>query len=214
MRIPNFKLERYFAQWEFTAPYLLCSSDVDGYRMSDLLALADTECQDLWQNLSLGYTEYMGHPLLRREIAKLYTNVAPEQICIFAGGEEAIFALMNVLLDEGSHAIVTWPGYQSLYAIALAVGAEVTLLPLSEEKAWRLDIEDVHRALRPNTRLIVVNYPHNPTGAMLDRETFAALLSLAEETGAYFFSDESYRFLEYHAEQRLPAAVERSPRGI
>ena len=71
MRIPNFKLERYFAQWEFTAPYLLCSSDVDGYRMSDLLALADTECQDLWQNLSLGYTEYMGHPLLRREIAKL-----------------------------------------------------------------------------------------------------------------------------------------------
>src|SRR5690242_14527640 len=135
MRIPNFKLERYFARWEFTAPYLLCSSDVDGYRMSDLLALADTECQELWQNLSLGYTGYMGHPLLRREIAKLYTNVAPEQIWTFAGGEEAIFALMNVLLGEGSHAIVTWPGYQSLYAIAQAVGADVTLLPLSEEKA-------------------------------------------------------------------------------
>lgn len=69
MIIPEFKLERYFARWEFTAPYLLCSSDVDGYQMSDLLALADEESRALWQDLSLGYTESAGHPLLRKEIA-------------------------------------------------------------------------------------------------------------------------------------------------
>jgi aspartate/methionine/tyrosine aminotransferase len=214
MHIPDFKLERYFARWEFTAPYLLCSSDVDGYQMRDLLALADDEGRELWQQLNLGYTESAGHPLLRREIAHLYHEVELEQVRTFSGGEEAIFALMNVLLGTGDYAVVTWPGYQSLYSIAQATGAEVTLLSLSEEKDWRLEIEDVRRALRPNTRVIVINYPHNPTGAQLDRETFTGLLRLAEEVGAYLFSDESYRFLEYRVEDRLPAAVEASPRGI
>src|SRR5579875_3814120 len=118
MDIQNFKLERYFARWEFCAPYLLCSSDVDGYSLNDLLDLADEECTKLWRHLSLGYTESAGHPLLRQEIANLYQHVSPEQILTFAGGEEAIFIAMNVLLHAGEHAIVTWPGYQSLYAIA------------------------------------------------------------------------------------------------
>lgn len=214
MHIPDFKLERYFARWEFTAPYILCGSDVESYQMDELLQLADDECRQLWANLSLGYTETAGHPLLRQQIAQLYTGIAPDQICTFTGGEEAIFILMNTLLQSGDHAIGIWPSYQSLYAIAQSIGAEVTLLQLQEEKKWRLDIEDVRQALQPNTRLIIINYPHNPTGAQLDRTTFEQILQLAEETGAYVFSDESYRFLEYHPDQRLPAAAECSPRGI
>jgi aspartate/methionine/tyrosine aminotransferase len=214
MIIPDFKLERYFARWEFVAPYLLCSSDVDGYSISKLLALADEESQALWQNLSLGYTESAGHPLLRKEIAGLYRNLSPEQVLTFADGEEAIFILMNVLLQAGEHAIVIWPGYQSLYTVAESIGADVTLFPLHANQKWQLDIEELRKAVRPNTKLIVINFPHNPTGALLDHDTYMKIVEIAEESHAYLFSDESYRFLEYDSGQLLPAAVETSRRGI
>jgi aspartate/methionine/tyrosine aminotransferase len=214
MIIPDFKLERYFARWEFVAPYSLCSSDIDGYRMNELLALADEESRALWQNLSLGYTESAGHPLLREKIAELYHNVSAGQVLTFAGGEEAIFVLMNVLLNAGEHAIVTWPGYQSLYTVAQSIGAEVTLLPLHADNNWQLDVEELRRAMRPNTKLIVVNFPHNPTGALLDHNTYSKIVDIAEESNAYLFSDESYRFLEYNPEQCLAAAVESSTQGI
>ena len=214
MHIPDFKLERYFARWEFVAPYLLSSSYVDGYQMHDLLALADEETRTLWHDLSLGYTESAGHPLLRKEISTLYTHVDPEEVLTFAGGEEAIFVLMNVLLQAGDHAIVTWPGYQSLYAVAQSTGADVTLLPLREEQQWKLDMSELRRLLRPETRVIVINFPHNPTGAQLDLETYRELLALAQERQIYLFSDESYRGLEYQDEQRLPAAVDVNQYGI
>jgi len=214
MHIQDFKLERYFARWEFVAPYLLSSSDVDGYHLQDLLALADEETRALWHDLSLGYTESAGHPLLRQEIASLYAGITPEEILTFAGGEEAIFVLMNILLQAGDHAIVTWPGYQSLYAVAQSTGADVTLLPLREEQQWRLDLAEVRSLLHPETRVIVINFPHNPTGALLDQTTYKELLALAEERQIYLFSDESYRYLEYQEGQRLPAAVEKSSYGI
>lgn len=214
MQIADFKLERYFARWEFVATHLLCSSDVESYRMHDLLALADDEGRELWQNLTLGYTEYPGHPLLHKEIAGLYQSVQTDEIFTFAGAQEAIFAFMNALLKKGDHMIATWPGYQSLYSIAQALGTEVTLLPLEAELNWELDLAKLRRALRPTTRLIVVNFPHNPTGALLDARTFSALLALAEEANAYVFSDEVYRLLEYAPADQLPAAVDCSRRAI
>ncbi|QSQ19794.1 aminotransferase class I/II-fold pyridoxal phosphate-dependent enzyme [Pyxidicoccus parkwayensis] len=214
MRIPDFKLERYFARYEFSAPYLLCSSDIEGWRMKDLLALADAESLSRWEGLTLGYTESTGLPALRAEIAALYPGLAPEDVLTFAGAQEAVFVLMNVLLGAGAHAVVTWPGYQSLYEVARATGAEVTLLPLREEDGWALDLAALRRALRPDTRVVVVNFPHNPTGALPDRATFDALCALCDERGIHLLSDEVYRLLEYDARDTLPSAVERTPRGI
>ncbi|GAB4207231.1 MAG: pyridoxal phosphate-dependent aminotransferase [Roseiflexaceae bacterium] len=214
MQIPPFKLERYFARWEFEAPYLLCSSDIEGYGMGELLALAGDDTRALWDGLALGYTEAPGHPLLRAEIASLYSGVQPEQVYTFAGAEEAIFALMNALLAPGDHAIVTWPGYQSLYELAAAAGAEVSLLRLEAESGWRLDLDQLRASLRPNTRLIVVNTPHNPTGAQIDPATFRELVQIADAAGATLLSDEVYRLLEHDPASRLPAAVELSERAV
>lgn len=214
MRIPDFKLERYFAKWEFTAPHLLCSSDIEGWRMSEVLALADADGRERWERLSLGYTESTGLPALREEIAKLYRGAGPEQVLTFAGAQEAIFVLMNVLLGPGDHAVVTWPGYQSLYEVARATGAEVSLLRLREEDGWKLDLEALKRELRPNTKLVVANFPHNPTGALPDAEAWKGLFALAEERGAYVLADEVYRLLEYDPRDTLPAAVELSERGL
>jgi aspartate/methionine/tyrosine aminotransferase len=214
MRIPEFKLERYFARWEFAAPYLLCSSDVEGWRMSELLALADPEARERWERLTLGYTESTGLPALREAIASLYPGLAPGDVLTFGGAQEALFVLMNVLLGPGDHAVVTWPGYQSLHEVARATGAQVALLRLREEDGWRLDLDALRGLLRPNTKLLVVNFPHNPTGALPDRATFEALCALAEERGIYLLSDEVYRLLEYVPADTLPAAAERTARGI
>lgn len=214
MRIADFALERYFARWEFAARYLLCASDVQGYPMADLLALADDETRRLWTDLRLGYTESTGHPLLRREIASLYDTIDPDEVLTFAGAEEAIFCLVNVLVGPGDHVIATWPGYQSLYEIARAVGADVTLHQLREGAGWALDTDLMRRQVTPATRLIVMNAPHNPTGMLPDPATFHELVGIAAEAGAYLMVDEVYRGLEFDPADRLPAGADAMPRGI
>ena len=214
MRIADFALERFFARWEFAVEHLLCASDVQGYPMAELLELADAETKQMWDGLTLGYTESTGHPLLRAEIASLYDGVEPDDVLVFAGAEEAIFCLANVLLGPSDHAIVTWPGYQSLYEVARATGADVTLHELREEHGWAIDTDLLRSQVTPSTRLIVVNAPHNPTGMLPDRATFDALVALAEESGAHLLVDEVYRFLEFDVAERLPAGADASPRGI
>jgi aspartate/methionine/tyrosine aminotransferase len=214
MRLADFELERFFARHEFAAPYLLGSSDVEALRLPELLALADPESRSLWDDLGLGYTESAGHPLLRREIAGLYEGIAPKETLIFSGAEEAVFALLNVTLGADDHAIVGWPAYQSLHEVARGTGAAVTLLPLRAEEGWALDLAALRAAIRPNTRLIVANFPHNPTGALPDAATFAGLLDVARECGAWLLSDEVYRLLEYDPADRLPAAADRYERAI
>jgi aspartate/methionine/tyrosine aminotransferase len=214
MRIADFALERYFARWEFAVDHLLCASDVQGYPMADLLELADEEARAMWDDLTLGYTESSGHPLLRTEIASLYEGLEPDDVLVFAGAEEAIFCLANVLLGEGDHAVVTWPGYQSLYEVARATGADVTLHELHEEAAWAIDVDLLRRQVTPATRLIVVNAPHNPTGMLPDRATFDAVVAIADDAGAHLLSDEVYRYLEFAEIDRLPAGAEASTTGI
>ncbi len=105
--------------------------------MAELLAMADPETAALWRDLRLGYTESLGHPLLRREIASLYDTVDPDEVVVFSGAEEAIFAVANVHLQPGDHAIVVWPAYQSLHEVARATGADVTLHELRRPTAGR-----------------------------------------------------------------------------
>ena len=129
MQIADFKLERYFAAHEFKVRYLLSASDCEALALDELLDMADTETLALWRDLKLNYTESQGHPLLRAEVAGLYEAIPPEDVLI-AAPEELIFIAMNALLRPGDHVIATFPGYQSLYAIAEALGCAVTRWPL------------------------------------------------------------------------------------
>ena len=214
MRIAEFELERYFARWEFAVEHLLCASDVEGWAMGDLLAHADDETRELWANLRLGYTESPGHPLLRREIASLYETAESDDILVCSGAEEGIFALLSAHLGPGDHAIVTWPGYQSLYEVARAAGADVTLHELREAEGWTIDLGELRNQLTPGTRLIVVNAPHNPTGMLPDASTFEALVEIAADAGALLLSDEVYRYLEVDENDRLPAGVDLGPHVV
>jgi aspartate/methionine/tyrosine aminotransferase len=214
MRLPPFELERFFARYEFEVPYLLSSSDVEPFALAELLDLADERGRELWESLSLGYTETAGAPFLREAIAALYDGIAPDDVLVFASGEEAVFVFANVALGPGDHAVVVWPAYQSLHEVARSTGAEVTLVPLEHETGWALDLDAVERALRPETRAIITNYPHNPTGAHLDHASFERLVALADEAGATLFCDEVYRWLEHDESLRLPAGAEASASAV
>jgi aspartate/methionine/tyrosine aminotransferase len=214
VRIADFALERFFARWEFAVDYLLCASDVEGWKMADLLALADPETRAMWDGLKLDYTESTGHPLLRAEIAELYEHVSPDDVLVFAGAEEAIFCLSSALLGPGDHAVVTWPGYQSLYEVGRASGAEVTLHELREADGWSLDVERLIAALRRETRLVVVNAPHNPTGMLPTPAEWARLGDALADRGIRLLADEVYHYLEIDDAEPLTAGADLFPRGI
>jgi aspartate/methionine/tyrosine aminotransferase len=213
MRLPPFKLERYFARYEFNVKYLLCSSDCESMPVADLLALEPGAREGL-ERLWLGYTESQGAPSLRAEIGRMYSGIGPEQILVHSGAEEAIFLLMHAALGPGDGVVVHWPCYQSLYEIARAIGCEVTLWEARGENGWAPDLDEFERLLRPNTRLVVVNTPHNPTGYLMPADDFRRLASLTGERGILLFSDEVYRGLEYDPAARLPAACEIDPAAI
>lgn len=213
MQIPSFELERYFARYEFTARYLLSPSDCETLPMRDLLALADSEVRALWEDLSLGYTESPGHPLLRREIAAQYSHLSSENI-LTAAPEEAIFLAMNALLKPGDRVVTVWPAYQSLHSLAAALDCEVLEWPVEEKDGhWSVDLDRL-KSLLPGARLLVLNFPHNPTGFLPTPETFARAVELAVDAGAVVFSDEMYRGLEHGSALRLTPACELSDRAV
>ena len=207
MQIADFTLERYFARWEFQVRHVLCASDLEPYPLRELLALADPPTRALWDELRLGYTESLGHPLLRAEIASLYSTASPDDVITFVGAEEGIFLAMHALLGASDHAVVMWPSYQSLHEVARSIGASISLAPLDPE-SWHFDPDAVLGAVRPNTRVIVVNFPHSPTGSLASRDAFEYLTTHAEQRGITLFSDEVYRGLELDETQRLPTAVD------
>jgi aspartate/methionine/tyrosine aminotransferase len=214
MRIADFALERYFAQWEFAVKHVACASDVEGWPMAELLELADDETAAMWSGLKLGYSESTGHPLLRREIASLYDAIAADDVLVFGGAEEAIFCLFTTALEAGDHAIVTWPGYQSLYEVARAAGAQVSLHALREEDGWALDVDRLIRSFRRNTRFVVVNAPHNPTGMLPTVAEWRRLGAACGDAGIRLLGDEVYRFLEHDGAEPLPAAADLDERSI
>ena len=205
MTLPPFALERFFAAHEFTTPHILCASDCEPLTLAETLALATPEALLLWEGLSLGYTESAGHPRLRAEIAALYEGLISDNTLALAP-EEGIYLAMQALLQPGDHAVCMFPGYQSLYAVAEARGCEVSRWePRLVGERWRFCLDDLPTLLRDDTRLLIVNLPHNPTGAMLSLVDWEALLALCEARGLALFSDEMYRGLEL--DRRGTAAI-------
>jgi aspartate/methionine/tyrosine aminotransferase len=214
MKLPVFKLEDYLGKWEFKAPYLFCTSDMESISMKELLALADSQGQDLWENLRLGYTEIAGLPPLLGEISKLYSKIEPSQILTFAGAEEGIYSLFHSLLTEQDHVIVLTPCYQSLLSIPQSIGCKITEIPLDPKNGWELDLDLLQSALQPKTKLIIINLPHNPTGTLLDHGTQKALIEVARKNGIYIFSDEVYHLMEVDPKDRLQPICDIYERGI
>ncbi len=208
-----FSLEVYFSKWEFTARYNVGGSDMQSMPLSELLAVATDEQREAWDRLYLGYTETWGAPALRQAISDTYETLEPDNILCFAGAEEGIFCAMHALLQTGDHAVICHPNYQSSESVPLAL-CDVSGLPLRPENGWEPDLDELEALMRPTTKLVAINFPNNPTGALLSHDTFDGLVELCRRHGAHLFSDEVYRGLEHDPAARLPQAADRYERAL
>jgi aspartate/methionine/tyrosine aminotransferase len=209
----DFALETFMSKWEFVAKYNMTGSDAESLRLSELLAMASDADRSDFENISLGYTETFGAPALRQEIAATYDTVTPGNLLCFAGAEEGIYIAMKVLLTAEDHAIVVTPNYQAAETIPLSI-CDVTGVALDIDNNWNLDIGQIEAAIQPNTKLISINFPNNPTGKIISRATFDVLVALCRKHGIWLFSDEVYRLIERDEALRLPQAVDVYERGI
>ena len=207
MNLPPFKLERYFAKYEFTTEYLLCSSDCEAMSIAELLAL-EPEAAQKFQQVWLGYTDSRGSPALRNEISKIYETIQPEEILVHSGAGEAIYLFMLAALKENDHIIVHTPHYQSLSEVAKGMGCFISPWQAREENGWALDLDELRHLMRSSTKAIVINTPHNPTGYLMSKPDFEAVNRFAREKNLLLFSDEVYRESEYDPSTRLPAACD------
>lgn len=220
MKIKPFHTERFFAVHEFTAPYLLCASDCESLTVDELLQLAGASWESLGR-LRLGYTESQGDPVLRECIAGLYTSVSADQVIGLGAPEEGIFVTMHALLEPDDEVIVLTPCYDSLGNVAEYLGCRVVRWLLAEADeppdgpgGWRLDLDELERLVTPRTKLVVVNFPHNPTGYLPSHDEWRAIVQIVARSGAWLFSDEMYRGLEYDTAARLPSGCDLYERAI
>ena len=196
MSINIFKLEEYLARYEFSAKYLLCCSDAESFAVSEILAMASGEDKKLWDKLRLGYTEAPGLPILRKTVAnELYPGLDMDNILMFAGAEEGIFCALFALVENSDHVIVLTPCYQSLLEIPKLKGAGISQIQLKEENDWKIDLGAIKKAIRPNTKCIIINFPHNPTGQVIEEEELKELIDICQSQDIWLFSDEVYRLL-------------------
>ena len=209
----NFELETFFSKWEFKAKYHMTASDCQSMSVEELLTMASPEDKEKVEKLWLGYTETWGAPDLREVIAETYDGLSFENILCFAGAEEGIYAAMRVILDKDDHAIVVVPNYQAAETIPLDI-CEVSGVPLQPDNNWFLDIGEIAAAIKPNTRLISINFPNNPTGAIIPEDNLQALVQLCRQHDIYLFSDEVYRLVETDEFRRITQAADVYEKGI
>ncbi len=211
--LPDFKLETHFSKWEFKAKYHMTASDAESMSMRDLLAMATPEERESYDDMWLGYTETFGAPDLRETISTLYENRSADEILCFAGASEGIFAANSVILDKDSHAIVVTPNYQSHETLPLAI-CQATGVPLDADDDWSLDIDRVAKEIRLNTKLVTINFPHNPTGTILPPDRYQALIELCRKHGIYILHDEIFHGLGPTGTQHLPYTADVYERGL
>ncbi len=207
-----FALERFFAKHEFNVRWTLCASDCQTMRITELLDLAGPESLRLWETASLGYTQSEGHPRLRELISAGYRQGRPDEVLTVVP-VEGIYLALRALLEPGDEVVVPWPAYQSLAEVALGVGAKVRCWEPDFSKAPTdpefFSLETLAELMSPRTKLVVTNFPHNPTGALVSRAQWATLLEMVANHNAWLLSDEMYRGLEFEPDEaRLPAAYE------
>lgn len=209
----DFRLISYLSKLEHAVRFPLSSSYPESMSIEQLFSLAGEQHRQPILNATLDYPPLRGTPELLAAIASTYERATPENIISFAGADEAIYASFHALLDADDHAIVITPNYQSLESVAMS-RCEVTGVALDADNGWSLNVAEIQAALRPNTKLVALNFPHNPTGALISRQQWDAVVELCRERGIWLFSDEVYRLTEFDIADRLPQVADIYERGI
>jgi len=197
VKIDEFGVERWMDLYETRAEWNLAETCVASMTLEELVTLADAQDFDKeLRNMRLTYGSINGSDRLRAAIAALFEKQSKDNVLITHGAIGANALLYQTLVDAGDHVIAVLPTYQQHQAIPKSLGARVDLLRLREENAFLPDLDELRGMITPNTKLIALNNPNNPTGSLMDREFLLAIVDLAKSCGAYILCDEVYRGLD------------------
>jgi len=216
MRVEPFAVEEWMARYEHEVRYNLAETCVKPFQVRELLELTGQVDQHLQNilDMQLHYGDIPGSPRLRQGLARLYRDLDPERILVTHGAIGANFLVFYTLVEPGDTVVSIFPAYEQLYRAAESLGATVRRWELRPENGYQPDLAELERLLDDRTRLVVINNPHNPTGALIEEPLLREIARRAEEVGAYLLCDEAYRGLWLDDTVTAPSAVEVSPRAI
>ncbi|HVG90855.1 MAG TPA: aminotransferase class I/II-fold pyridoxal phosphate-dependent enzyme [Alphaproteobacteria bacterium] len=204
MQLKPFLLDAWLDQYEHGIEFNLAASTGPTWTVNDILALADDETRHHFLNHNLVYSRPAGADSLREAVAEMQ-QVPVEAVQIVTGASEAILALMWLAAEPGANVIIPLPGYPPFSALPQSLGLETRFYRVSRENGFRIDLDEIKRLADSNTKLILVNSPHNPTGATISDGEMEALHDFAAGRGIQLVSDEVYHPI-YHGRQTKSAA--------
>ncbi|MFM8593688.1 MAG: aminotransferase class I/II-fold pyridoxal phosphate-dependent enzyme [Chloroflexota bacterium] len=211
MNIPDFKLERWMSRWETHVTHDIAESGILPMSTADLLNMLPAAERDAAReallNTPLGYSEARGSQALREALAATYENTTAENILITTGAIEANYLLFHVLLNPGDDVITIDPAYQQVQTIPESLGTNVKFWKVRSDDGFHFDLEDFERIVSSNTKLISINTPHNPTGAILNDAELDHIYGVAASFGCHVLSDEAYRWLDIPGGDPMPAPM-------
>lgn len=195
MQIDKFKVEEWFNKYEHRAIYDLADTCVKSLSINELLELTQTDYKEIF-NKSLNYGDIHGSVRLKNAILSLYEE--RQNITITHGAIGANQLVMLALIEAGDKVVSIVPTYQQHYSIPKSIGAKVEMFFLKEENNWLPDLEELEKAVGSNTKIICMNNPNNPTGAVIPDEMLHKIVEIASRCGAYILCDEVYRGLNHN----------------
>jgi aspartate/methionine/tyrosine aminotransferase len=210
MDIAPFQTEQFFARFEFDTPFQLCNSDCETVSVDELMRLAGRPLEALGRQ-RLCYGETQGNPELRAAIASCYRSVDPDEVVVLGTPVEGIYLLARTLLEPGDEVVVLAPAYDALINLFEHVAGRDRVRQWrfrASAGRWTLDLDELHDLLTPATRLLVVNFPHNPTGFLPSPEWQQALVDLVRERGLNLFADEMYFGLVHSGTPQIPSMAD------
>ena len=198
MKIKPFAVEEWMNAYETQARYNIAETCVDSVSIDELFALCGADADAFWRGFAsrrLTYGDIEGAPEFKRGICKLYKTLRPEEIVTTHGASGANHHVFYTLIEPGDRVVSLVPSYQQLYSIPESYGADVRLLHLEPENGYLPDLGKLRELVTPDTKLICMSNPNNPTGALMGADMLREIADIAKSAGAYVLCDEVYRLL-------------------
>lgn len=216
MNIKPFAVEEWMNAYETGARYNIAETCVDSISLDELFELSGTHKESFLnklcaRRLTYGYIE--GSPDLKEGIAALYHTIRPDEIVPAHGASGANHHVFYSLINPGDKVISIMPSYQQLYSIPASLGAKVEILHLKKENSYLPDLEELEEMARGGVKMICLNNPNNPTGALMSPEILKKVVDIAKKSDAYLLVDEVYRHLTQDDEWQ-PSIVDMYEKGI
>lgn len=216
MKIEAFAVEEWMNAYETGARYNIAETCVDSISLNELFALTGTDKEAFLEALCsrrLTYGDIEGAPAFREGVCKLYKSLKPGELFTTHGASGANHHVFYSLIEPGDRVISIMPTYQQLYSIPESYGANLSIMHLSEKNAYLPDLAELRRLAVPGTKLICINNPNNPTGALMPESLLQEIVEIARSVGAYILCDEVYRHLTQE-DGWSPSIVDLYEKGI